>query len=368
VAAISAELPWSPSLRVRTVLPAAALARHGVQVAPLLLFEEDEARRFEAGSPATKAALALGARRRLRRRIDRADAGTALVHRRADLLPSLALERAAARGGRLVYDVDDAIWLDARHGSGSGSHPLAFLKGSARKVRWLAGNADAVIAGNALLAEHLEGLGAAVTVIPSLVDTDGIAPRRHADAPELVLGWVGSRSTAPFLAAVGPALSRVAAALPGVRLRLLVVGGSADPVPGVELEAVPWSEAAQADALARMDVGLMPLPDTPWTRGKCAYKALQYMAAGVPVVADDVGIANTVVGDTAGYVVGTPEDWADALLAVLQDPALRERLGRAGRERVQRDFSLERWAPVLADVLRGAPARQRRGGTESQTR
>ena len=272
------------------------------------------------------------------------------MHRRADLLPSLSLERAAAGGRRLVYDVDDAIWLDARRDSGA--HPLAALKGSARKAAWLASRADHVIAGNALLAEHLSRFSHAVSVIPSLVDTESVPVRRHADGAELVVGWIGSRSTAPFLEGVRDVLERVRATLPAGRLRLLTVGGAMDPIPGIACEAHPWSARAQADALARIDVGVMPLPDTVWNRGKCAYKALQCMAAGIPVVADDVGVAGAVVGDAGRVVRGQPA-WVEALVELLRDRALRERLGRRGHERVERDFSLARWAPVMAAVLRG---------------
>ena len=102
----------------------------------------------------------------------------------------------------------------------------------------------------------------------------------------------------------------------------------------------------------------MPLPDNAWTRHKCAYKALQYMAAGVPVVADDVGISAQVVGDReAGIIVSEPADWVEAITE-LDKPALRARLGAAGRRRVERDFSTERWAPVIASVIRGEPVRE----------
>jgi Glycosyl transferases group 1 len=351
VAAVTAEAPGSPGVQVRIVQPAAALAREGVDLVPLTLVPEEDSARYEGAGPAAKAARAARNRRRLRARLEDGF-DVALVYRRADVLPSLALERAAAAGRRLVYDVDDAIWLEGR--PRTGSHPLARLKGSPRKVRWLAERADRVIAGNAILAERLARFSSAVSVVPSVVDSAAIPVRVHDDGPELVLAWIGSRTTAPFLATVRPALARAAAALPGVGLRMLVVGGAAAPIPGVALESRPWSAEAQRDALARLDVGLMPLPDTEWNRGKCAYKALQYMAAGAPVVADDVGIAGSVVGgDAAGRVVRGEDEWVEALVALARDRALRARLGAEGRARVERDFSLARWAPELARLLRG---------------
>ena len=355
VAGVTAEGPTAAGVVVRMVLPAPALERHGVRVEQMPLFSEREYERYLAAGLAGKARLALAARRRLRARLEAgaADFDTALVYRRADLLPLTTIERLAARGRRLVYEVDDAIWLDAT--GQSGSHPLVFLKGSRRKAHLMAERADHVIAGSHILAEHLERYARAITVVPSLVDAAAIPVREHADSGRMVLGWIGSRSTARFVDGAGPALERVAAACPDLDLTLLTVGGDTRPVPGIEHHARPWSEAAQRDALARIDVGLMPLPDTPWNRGKCAYKAIQYMAAGIPVVADDVGIAREVVGDgEAGYAVRGDDAWVEAVVALLRDRALRERLGRAGRERAERHYSVERWAPELARILRGA--------------
>lgn len=342
VAVVSAEGPSSPSLGVRTVLPADALRQHGVALEPRLLFDGPQADRFAAGGLLTKAVVAATARRTLRgtlaEEID--DFDSVLVHRRADPLPGLAAERAARRGRRLVYDVDDALWHDRA------------LKGGARKSRWLAERSDHVIAGNSILAEHLSRHAGSVTVVPSLVDPDRIDVREHAQSEELVLGWIGSRTTARFVARLRPAIEQLATDLGAVRLRLLMVGGSTPPPAGVELESRPWSAAAQTDALQRMDLGLMPLPDTPWNRGKCAYKALQYMAAGVPVVADDVGVAAEVIGP-GGTVVGAAGNWGEPLRELLRDPALRTRLGTKGRARVESDYSLARWAPVLAEVIGG---------------
>jgi glycosyltransferase involved in cell wall biosynthesis len=353
VGAITAEAPGTPGVQVRVHLPAAALEREGVRVTPLSVFSEAEAERAARSRLAAKTALALRAHRRTIARLRRGDPDfdVALVYRRADMLPSLAIERLAAAGRPLVYDVDDAIWLDGA--PGSGTHPLAWLKRSAGKVRWLATRADRVIAGNAILAEHLAQFSSSVSVVPSLVDPAAIPVRSHVQGPEVVVGWIGSVSTAPFLAALRPVLARVAAQVPATRLRVVAVGGELEPIEGVVVESRPWSEGAQRDVLARLDIGVMPLPDTEWNRGKCAYKALQYMAAGVPAVADDVGIVRDVIGhDRAGHVVRDAGEWVESLVALVRDERLRGRLGAAGRDRVERDFSIARWAPELAALLR----------------
>jgi glycosyltransferase involved in cell wall biosynthesis len=353
VLAITGEPPGCPSFRVRTALPAEALAAHGVVVTPAPLFaDEDTARFANAGLPG-KTRMALRARRRAAPpSVDDDGLEVAFVHRRAGMFPDLSLERRARRAPRLVYDVDDAIWLDARPGLPNSR--LALLKGTPRKVRWLAAHADHVIAGNEFLAEYLDRLAPAVSIVPSLIDPERIALRRHRDSPRVVLGWIGTPSTARFMRVVRPALERVAVSAPDLRLTLLMVGGSAGETRGLTTETRPWTPGAEAEALARMDVGLMPLPDTPWNRGKCAYKALQYMAAGIPVVADDVGISASVVGPgRAGLIPATSDEWVEALLTLLRDASLRGRMGEEGRRRVERDFSVQRWAPHLAAILSG---------------
>lgn len=274
----------------------------------------------------------------------------AFVQRQVDMLPQLSLERAAARGRRLIYDVDDAIWHDA---AGAGGHPLALLKGTRRKVDWLAQQADHVVVGNEMLAEYLAPRSHRLTIVPSLVDDDQAPVRHHEESSRLVLGWIGSASTAPYLDRVMASIARLAKTL-ATPVCLLVVGGTARPIVGAELEVLPWSEEAERDALRRMDIGLMPLPDTPWTRGKCAYKALQYMASGIPCIADDVGISSEVIETGgAGRIARGPDGWYESLSELSESVELRQRLGNNGRGRVAADFSVRRWVPILAGILTG---------------
>jgi glycosyltransferase involved in cell wall biosynthesis len=335
------------AFRVRLELPARGLTVHGVELELLPLFSEEATRRFrEAGALAKARALA-SSRRRLKRELKAAEASTVVVQRGVDLTPSLALERAATRGRRLIYDVDDAIWLS---GPRTGGHRLSSLKGAARRVRWLGERAEHTIAGNEILAEHLAPYGP-VTVVPSLVDPADFGLREHEQGEEVTLGWIGSPTTAPYLGRVAGALERFGQASERP-VRLLLLGGSAPPLEGVRVEERAWSPAAERQALAEIDIGLMPLPDTPWTRGKCAYKALQYMAAGIPAVVDDVGISAEAVAG-AGYAVSGEEQWLEALEALAADAGLRTQLGATGRRRIEADFSPRRWLPTIAAIIRG---------------
>jgi glycosyltransferase involved in cell wall biosynthesis len=167
-----------------------------------------------------------------------------------------------------------------------------------------------------------------------------------------VLGWIGSASTAPSLKRLREPLDRLVAARPDLKVELLAVGGDPPDVQGASVRGEPWSEDREHDFLRHVDIGLMPLPDNAWTRGKCAYKALQYMAAGIPVVADDVGVSATVIGhERGGLVARSDAEWTEHLSILAADPDLRARLGGGGRERVAEAFSVEAWAPTLAQIL-----------------
>lgn len=350
VVATAAQGPKSPAFRIRIGMLAPALREQQVDVELQPLFDERQARAFATASARRRAGVLLRARGSLRRRLAATGAGAAFVQRHVDMLPSMRLERMAVSGRRLVLDIDDAVWLD---GPVAGGHPLARLKRGEPKTRWLAERADAVLAGNEILAGYLGEWSDRVQVVPSLVDVEATPLRRHADAEAVTLGWIGSPTTSRYLAEAAGPLERFAAAVAPRPVRLLVVGGAAPAVRGVRIEEREWSEAAERAALEEIDIGLMPLPDTSWTRGKCAYKAIQYMAAGIPVVADDVGVTGDVVA-RAGFALSDRGDWVEALEKLAASASLRGELGARGRERVTADFSVDRWLPVIAGALKGA--------------
>ncbi len=351
VLATAAQGPQGPSFRLRCSALAESVEPYGVELRSSPLFTEREAREFGSAGLLRRAGIVHSARTRLLSgyRQGAFDAESVVVQRQADFLPALDLERKISSGRRIVYDVDDAIWLDR---SGAGGHPLAFLKRTEAKVRWLATRAAHVVAGNELLAEHLSQFNASVSVIPTLIDVSEPAAPAPLEADAIVLGWTGSPSTAPYLDRIRPALERFAASIAPTPVRLLVVGGAAPELAGIEVEPIRWSESAEREALARMQIGLMPLPDTPWNRGKCAFKALRYMGAGVPVVADDVGVTATTVGP-GGIVLREADRWADALGELARSPADRIAMGEDGRRHVIANFSTSRWAPELARIWAG---------------
>jgi glycosyltransferase involved in cell wall biosynthesis len=352
VAAVGSYSISAPGFRIRMLLPRTYLAEAKVFLTPLTLFTEDEEAALHRGSIPEKLTLMRTARKRLLTELDSIspDVSLTLIQRQADLFRTRKVEQHAIRDRPLVYDVDDAIWLDTWRANGS---IFAFVKGSQRKAQWLATCAEHVIVGNDILAEYLAPYAARITVIPSAVDTDSSPVKAHADGDELIVGWIGSRTTAPYVKRVLGVLAQVSHDLKPRGVRLVMVGGQVKAPPEFAYEALPWSLENERDTLQRIDIGIMPQPDTPWTRGKCAYKAILYMAAGIPVIADDVGIAADVIAD-CGIVVHSDPEWLEALTALASDAGLRAELGSLGRSRAREAYSVERWAPILSDVLRRA--------------
>ncbi|MBA2078450.1 glycosyltransferase family 4 protein [Rhodanobacter sp. PCA2] len=247
-----------------------------------------------------------------------------------------------------VVDYDDALF----HKYDMSPNPLV-RRLLGRKIDQVMRRAACVIAGNRYLAARAARAGAArIEIIPTVVDEKRYALARHADAGQPVIGWVGSPATEEYLLDDREVLEQ-ACGMHGARLLLVgprpeVAGRFGSVVP----EVVPWSEVSEAATIARMDIGIMPLRDGPWERGKCGYKIIQYMACGLPVVASAVGANVDIVrhGED-GFLAAGAADWHDALEQLIRSRPLRARMGLAGRARVEREYSVGAQASRLAQVL-----------------
>jgi glycosyltransferase involved in cell wall biosynthesis len=272
------------------------------------------------------------------------------------LLPGwqVALMRRCAE--RLLFDFDDAVFLRDSYSRRGLHHP-----GRLRRFAALARACDAVVAGNAFLAARARRWAAphAVHVIPTCVEPRRYPPAEHVRTnPGVQLAWVGSSSTLRGLEAVAPLLEELGQRVPGLRLKLICDRSLA--LRHLPVLFRPWSEGGEAGELAGADVGISWVPDDLWSRGKCGLKVLQYMAAGLPVVANPVGVHVEMVshGET-GFLAETPAQWFEAVSRLARDPGLRRRLGRAGRRRVEADYSVaagaERWLALLDGLRQPAP-------------
>lgn len=280
------------------------------------------------------------------------DADAVILQRRVPPAWQLYLIRRAAR--RLLFDFDDAVFL-------RDSYAARGLFSAARRRRFAAvvRAADAVVAGNAFLQENAEQEKPKrpCIVIPTCVDPSRYPLARHRrEGPGVQLVWVGSSSTLRGLEMARPLLEGMGLRWRGLRLKLVCDRFlKLDHLP---VDECPWTEDGEAEEIAAADVGISWVPDDPWSRGKCGLKVLQYMAAGLPVVANPVGVqAEMVQHGVTGFLANTPAEWAESVGRLMREPALRKEMGAAGRRRVEAEFSVnrgaERWLALLEQLPTG---------------
>jgi glycosyltransferase involved in cell wall biosynthesis len=235
-----------------------------------------------------------------------------------------------------ILDMDDAVWLDQR----------------GAQLNKIAERCDAVICGNAYIADWAGKYNANVDVLPTAVDTDRFRPRRTIEpAPDrIVIGWMGQSSGYPYLHSISAVIRRIAAKYNTVVFRVV----SDRPPPGHMrgVEYVKWTAESEVDLLQSFDIGIMPLEDSPWSLGKCSYKMLLCMSCGIPVIVSDFGMNSDVLKrGCVGCGVISPDEWTQALEYLIEAPAVRSSMGKAGRMIVEDFYSVRALAPRFAELL-----------------
>lgn len=267
-------------------------------------------------------------------------------------LPGTFESLLARTGVPYVVDYDDAIFHRYDHAR---SRIVRGLLGT--KLDPLLRGAFAVTAGNAYLADYARRHGARrVEPVPTVLDIDRY---RHAPDPggeALRIGWIGSPTSAPYLSILHSPLRALAAERP---ICLVTVGAPPLDLPGVPVEQHDWTLESEARLIEGFHVGVMPLLDSPWERGKCGYKLIQYMACGRPVVASPVGVNGAIVGNDAGFMAATEAEWLDAFRALAESAERRAAMGAAGRARIETGYTLQVMAPRIGALLAEAAASRR---------
>lgn len=279
------------------------------------------------------------------------------------LLPlwMLGVLRRAAR--RLVFDFDDAVLYRDSYDPRGPESPRR-----ARRFAATVRAADAVVAGNDFLADCALRAGARpdrVRVIPTCIDPGRYQPAAGSDrAGGLDLVWIGSSSTLQGLERQRPLWERLAREVPGLRMR--VVCDRFPDLGAMPVVPVTWSEAGEAAALAAGDAGVTWVPDDVWSRGKCGLKVLQYQAAGLPVLANPVGVHPEMIRPgVTGWLPTSPAEWATAARALADDRELRRRMGRAARASVEEDYSVGAWGSAFVAAVAGTATAPRPSGTRA---
>jgi glycosyltransferase involved in cell wall biosynthesis len=282
------------------------------------------------------------ARRRLLKSAGQYDA---VILQRKFLDPAEArlLRRSA---GKIFMDLDDALMFHNR--------PVGLIS-RLRTRRRFAATAhilDHLVAGNGYLAEQFRRLRPDLpfTVLPTVVEVKSYPQKIHQPSTGPRLIWIGSSSTLPYLAQVLPALEEAARAVPGLGLTIIADRTLSSSM--LPIEYVPWNESTERQDLLRGDIGIAPTPRDPWTLGKCGFKIIQYMAAGLPVIASPIGANAEIIEEgQTGYLPPTSADWPARIIQLAQDVKLRQRLGQASRQRAEERFSLataiEAWTSLV---------------------
>jgi glycosyltransferase involved in cell wall biosynthesis len=353
--------PLAASTRARFLQYGDHLREAGIEIETAPLLDDAYLRALFGGRGRSWAAVSAAylARGRHIRRVPRA---FSWVHCEFfPYLPGLAERAILAGGAPVIYDSDDAIFHQYDR------HPNPLVRAMlGRKLEPLLRGARLAICGNAYLRDYAARFCRRVEIVPTVVDTDAYrpVPGERPDRP-VTLGWIGSPSTWTYMRPMVPLLEALRREL-GLRIRIVGAGEQAEDLPP-GWEALPWSEASEIGLIQGMDIGIMPLPDEPWARGKCGYKLIQYMACGLPVIASPVGVnAEIVTEGRDGFHARDEAGWAGAIRRLARDAALRTEMGAQGRARIARNYSLAIHGPRLAGMIRevveeaGAPAARHR--------
>jgi glycosyltransferase involved in cell wall biosynthesis len=286
--------------------------------------------------------------------LDARSADVVIIH--CDLYPYLpGFFEALLRRRKIpyIYDYDDAIfhYYDM--------HKSALVRRfMGNKIRNTIRGANAVLAGSPYLLEYARSVNPNVEWSPTCVDISRFAIKTWKDAPSgpFTIGWIGAPTSVQFVGEAIPAIREFSRRFP---TRVVFVGSGPLSFEGVEVEVREWTERTEVAEMLNFDVGIMPLPDEPWTRGKCAFKLIQYMACGLPVIASPVGMNNDVVtSGSNGFLALSTDQWLSAFESLANSVSLRRKMGIAGRQKVQREYTTAAGGVKLLRAIQSATCTQ----------
>jgi glycosyltransferase involved in cell wall biosynthesis len=289
--------------------------------------------------------------RLMRAAVQRAD--VVFVQREAMLFGPPLIEWIAARLRHrpLILDLDDATYVP--YSSPVYGRAASLLKWPSKTDR-LIRRARVVTCGNPNIAAYVRARGAEAVVVPTVVDTRVFRPLEKLPGSIPIVGWIGTHGTFPYLERLFPIFERLAREQ---QFRLVIVGSGRNQVnlPGVDVETRAWRMDREAEDFRELDAGVYPIVEDAWSAGKSGFKAVQYMASGVPFVMSPVGVCATmgVPGETH-LAATSDQEWLEALRELLADAALRRRMGRAGRAFAERHYAIDEQTEALAEIIRKA--------------
>jgi len=255
-----------------------------------------------------------------------------------DALPTGSIKyekKFKSSGAKLIYDFDDAIFI---LNMSEGNKALSFLK-RPEKTAEIIGLCDLVIAGNHYLADYASTYNKNVKIIPTTIDTVEYQ-RKSKEHAKICIGWSGSVTTIQHFKFALPFLERIKSKY-GDSVHFKVIGDANYVNDQLNIEGIPWNKTTEISDLSEFDIGIMPLPNDEWAKGKCGLKGLQYMALEIPTIMSPVGVNSEIIEDSKnGYIANDLEQWVDKISLLIEDSALRIRMGKEARKTVVEKYSV----------------------------
>lgn len=261
------------------------------------------------------------------------------VQREAFMLGTAYFEKAISKKAPMIFDFDDAIWL---HEISDANKRLAFLK-DATKTSSIIKPAALVLAGNDFLANYARQFNQSISIVPTTIDTDTYRLTHKKENKGVCIGWSGSFSTIKHFATAIPVLKKLKEKY-GDKIYFKIIGDAKYYCEELATQGIAWNGATEIEDLSEIDIGIMPLPDDEWSKGKCGLKGLQYMALNIPTLMTPVGVNTDIVkNDINGYLPKTEEEWVQVLSMLIDNPGKRKEVGDNGRKTVEVEYSVIRW-------------------------
>ena len=261
------------------------------------------------------------------------------------LLGLIEIKEIKKKAKILCYDFDDALMYEDSSKGAVGS------KRREKRFQSIIKTADIIIAGNEYLADKAGISSSRTTIIPTNIDTNVYFPINKKEHDKIILGWIGTKSTLIYLGIIEHLLNNILTNFKNVSFKVVCDDFSGLNIPDAIMKK--WSIEEEVLDLQSFDIGLMPLSDDRWTRGKCGFKIIQYMAVGIPVVCSKVGANRKIITEgTTGFLAHSSEFWQEYLNQLIKSVELRRKMGQAGREFVKKNYSIDYWAPYLEKLLR----------------
>ncbi|MGQ0739711.1 MAG: glycosyltransferase family 4 protein [Bacteroidota bacterium] len=259
------------------------------------------------------------------------------IQREAFMLGTVYFEKKYVKKSRIVFDYDDAIWLDLVSGH---NRVFRFLK-NPDKTRKIIGLSKLIFAGNQYLADYAARFNSNVVIVPTTIDTAVYQPAYRTDKEKVCIGWSGSFSTIQHFETCLEALKIIKAKY-GATVYFKVIGDGKYVNEELGIKGQDWKKESEVKDLQEIDIGIMPLPDDEWSKGKCGLKGLQYMALAIPAIMSPVGVNGSIIQDGEnGFLASSTDEWVDKLSRLVESAALRKEIGETGRHTVLASYSVD---------------------------